>query len=74
MKKLVLLLAVVFGMSMVSCTGTTEATQDGADTTAVVVEETMPVENDTTVKDSNAVAQPEAAAPEAAAPADTTAK
>ena len=41
MKKLVLLLAVVFGMSMVSCTGTAEQAQEVADSVAAEVTEVV---------------------------------
>ena len=41
MKKLVLLLAVVFGMSMVSCTGTAEQAGEAIDSVAAEVTEVV---------------------------------
>ncbi len=75
MKKLVLLLAVVFGMSMVSCTGNAEQNAEAtADSPATVVEET--IDTAAAVVDTAAAAVDTAVAKveEAAAPAEPAAE
>ena len=72
MKKLVLLLAVVFSVSLFSCSNAEQNTE-ATDTAAVApVEEVAPVATDTTVQDSTAAPAPAEgeAAPAEAAPAE----
>ena len=77
MKKLVLLLAVVFGVSFVACTEQkpAEGAEAAAADTTAVVEQAAPVVEDTTKKDStNVEAAPAPAQEGEAAPAAEPAK
>ena len=70
MKKLVLLLAVVFSVSLFSCSNAEQNTE-ATDTAAVApVEEVAPVATDTTVQDTTAAPAEGEAAPVEAAPAE----
>ena len=70
MKKLVLLLAVVFSVSLFSCSNAEQNTE-ATDTAAVApVEEVAPVATDTTAQDTTAAPAEGEAAPAEAAPAE----
>lgn len=73
MKKILLVAAVVAGMSFVSCGSNDKAAEAAANDTAAVVEETV-VEETVAVVDTNAQAKPAEAAAEAAPAAETPAE